>query len=92
MICPNGHGLKGGNYCGRCGARVVEEPAAVHCPWCRAKVATAPHWEEINSAWFVDSFCFICGRQFLDADRHLVVVPWWVRILAKVRAFLMGRL
>jgi len=88
MICPNGHGLKGGNYCGRCGAHLVEEeePGTLHCPWCRVKVTTAPHWDwdKINGRWFIDSFCLLCGRRFLDADGHLVVVPWWAQILARL--------
>jgi len=92
MICPNGHGTKAGNYCGRCGTRLVKEPDEMHCPWCHVQVSKHPYWSDKDGVWVVNSFCFLCGRRFLDADEHLVVVPWWARILAKVRAFLMGRL
>ena len=91
MICPNGHGMKGGNYCGRCGTRVVEEPDALYCPWCGVTVGRKYWRSEKDNGWRMDSFCFLCGRQFCDADRFLVLVPWWARILTNLRVLFMGR-
>jgi len=83
MLCPNGHGLKVGNYCGTCGTRLLEEPDTLDCPWCGVTVGRK-YWIEKDSGWRMDPFCFLCGRRFLDADGHLVVVPWWAQILARL--------
>ena len=73
-ICPNGHGLIGGNFCGECGARAVRNPAAVRCPRCQVEI----HDD-------ADTYCFYCGWKLSEPVPPGVFGRLWSRIVMSFR-------
>jgi predicted amidophosphoribosyltransferase len=63
MICLTCNGDRGGNFCSKCGSKLIEDPNTRRCPACGVEV-------------YQGDFCFICGWELAKPVPPIFVRFW----------------